>query len=426
VNAAALTDALIECGLDPSERHSKHALFSGVLESWRAMRGGVPQHMWFVPGRLEVFGKHTDYAGGRTLVAAASRGFAVAASARADGVIRVFDARRAESLVLDPARRGVTFSGWRHYVDATARRLAKNFPRQPLGADIVIASDLPPAAGMSSSSALVIAIAESLGRVGAIAATPEWAENVHHRLDAAGYYACIENGRDFGSLAGDAGVGTHGGSEDHTAILTGAPDQVSAFAFVPPRATGTAVVPRDWRFVIGTCGVRANKTGGARSAYNKLSADAAALLARWNAHHSSAPPAPSLGAALATPGSADLLRSLAGDLRPRLDHFIREDARIPVAMKAFDRADTAELGRLSAESQYDAEFLLRNQIPETVALAVAARNAGAFAASSFGAGFGGAVWALVDAGDVDRFTARWTKDAFAMRPGVPLTDLSTK
>ena len=32
---------------------------------------------WFVPGRLEVLGKHTDYAGGRSLLAAVDRGITV-------------------------------------------------------------------------------------------------------------------------------------------------------------------------------------------------------------------------------------------------------------------------------------------------------------------------------------------------------------
>ena len=59
------------------------------------------------------------------------------------------------------------------------------------------------------------------------------AANIHGRLDLAGYCACLENGMTLGSLQGDAGVGTHGGSEDHAAILTGRPSMLSAFAFVP-------------------------------------------------------------------------------------------------------------------------------------------------------------------------------------------------
>lgn len=420
----ALADALIEHGLDSGERDRKQALFTGVLETWRMLRGGVPQYIWFVPGRLEVFGKHTDYAGGRTLVAAAPRGFAVAASPRDDGTVRVVDAWRGESLQLEPGRDATRLTGWRHYVDTTARRLARNFPRQSFGADIVVASDLPSASGMSSSSALVVGIAEALGRIGAIQKTPEWKTNIHGPLDAAGYYACIENGHSFGSLAGDAGVGTHGGSEDHSAILNGKPGHVLGFAFVPARALGAAHVPDAWRFVIATCGVRANKTGRAQDAYNKLSSDAAALLALWNGRGGSR--AISLAAALESPGAVEALRRDAGSLRNRLEHFIREDARIVPAMRAFDAGDAAELGQLSAGSQDDAERLLGNQIPESIALAKAAREAGAFAACSFGAGFGGAVWALVERGDAEAFAARWTKDAFQLAPGVALTDLSTK
>ena len=54
-----------------------------------------------------------------------------------------------------------------------------------------------------------------------------------------------------------------------------------------------------------------------------------------------------------------------------------------------------------------AETLLENQIPETVELARLARASGAFAASSFGAGFGGSVWALVDADGAADFETRW-------------------
>ena len=419
-----LADALVDRGLPACERDGKQALFTGVLETWRMTRPDGPQACWFVPGRLEVLGKHTDYAGGRTLVAAAPRGFAVAASPRDDTTVRVVDAWRGESLVLDSSTERL--SGWRNYVQTAVRRLAKNFPRQAFGADIVIASDLPPASGMSSSSALVIGIAEALVRVGGVAKTPEWRLNIRGPLDVAGYYACIENGRRFGGLDGDAGVGTHGGSEDHSAILNGKADHVLAFGFVPSRAFGAARVPDDWTFVIGTCGVKANKTGRAQDAYNKLSADAAALRALWNGRGEPGPAAISLAAALASPRAADTLRAMAGPLRNRLDHFIREDQRIPAALAAFEAGDAAELGRLTADSQHDAEHLLGNQIPETVTLSDSARKAGAFAACSFGAGFGGAVWALVEARDADRFAKAWTAGAFAMRPGPAVTELPTK
>jgi galactokinase len=423
MKADAIADALVSHGLDPQERMAKEALFARVLDAHEVLRGGPPAYAWWVPGRLEVFGKHTDYAGGRTLICAVPRGFAVAASARTDGLVQVTDANRGEGVTLSPSGAQQFEQGWRHYAEVTAHRLARNFPGVALGADVVVASDLPRASGMSSSSALVIAIATALARVGGVYSRSEWKTNIRNTLDEAGYYACIENGRSFAGLTGDAGVGTHGGSEDHAAIVEGRPGHVLAFAFVPARALGIAAVPPDWRFVLATCGIRARKTGAAQASYNDLSAAADALVALWN-RHSGTRPAVSLGAALSSsPHAPDRLRAVAGSLRARLEHFIREDARVLIALGAFTREDAPLLGRLSEESQADAETLLANQTPETSALARSAREQGALAACSFGAGFGGAVWALVKASDAAAFAKRWHPEAFVARPGPPLTSL---
>jgi len=446
MTGAMLAASLVERGLDPGEVASKAALFDLVLSHLARQRhGGL--HAWWVPGRLEVFGKHTDYAGGRTLVCAVPRGFAVLARPRADGMLHVVDAQRVQELTLVPAHSPTTsppYTGWRHYVDVVASRLARNFAGASLGADIVIASDLPRASGMSSSSALVIAIAGALARVGALDRRPEWQANIAGPREVAGYYACIENGLSFGSLSGDAGVGTHGGSEDHAAILTGVPGRLAAFAFVPMRALAVVPVPDRWRFVLTPCGVAAQKTGAAREAYNLLAGGVRVLLDLWNSDSPAA--APSLGAALSNSGgsaldvgatptaAADRLRALvrrsiipgwSGDaLEKRLDHFIREDARIPEAVDAFHHADEGEVGRLAEDSQADAETLLGNQILETSVLVRAARDLGAFASSSFGAGFGGSVWALVDRDRADAFARRWHADAFIAAPGPPVVELS--
>ncbi|HKV50059.1 MAG TPA: hypothetical protein VJO52_02565, partial [Gemmatimonadaceae bacterium] len=78
--------------------------------------------------------------------------------------------------------------------------------------------------------------------------------------------------------------------------------------------------------------------------------------------------------------------------------------------------DLAAFGALVARSQAAAEGALHNQIPETVALVQQARALGATAASAFGAGFGGSVWALVDAAQADDFCRRWARDYGAAFP----------
>jgi galactokinase len=446
MTGAARAALLAGHGLAAEEIAAKTALFDLVLSHAALWRAGH-HHAWWIPGRLEVFGKHTDYAGGRTLVAAVPRGFAVLATARADGVVHIVDARRNQEIsvqtpssVNDSGRQ----TGWRHYVDVAVRRLERNFPMAPLGAEIVIASDLPRASGMSSSSALLIGIANALVRVGGIDRRAEWQANIAGRQDAAGYFACIENGSTFGSLEGDAGVGTHGGSEDHAAILTGVARHLSGFAFVPMRGIGLVRMPERWSFVLTPSGIPAQKAGTAREAYNMLARRTSILRDLWNAEAGA--PAPSLGAALSEPaaGAAELSRasppaverlraivrrshvpgSPADVLEKRLDHFIREDGRIPQAIEAFRAADADRLGALAADSQQEAEALLGNQIPETSGLARAALDLGAFAACSFGAGFGGSLWALIERDRAEGFARRWHPDAFVATPGPPVLELS--
>ncbi|MBA3950066.1 MAG: galactokinase, partial [Acidobacteria bacterium] len=94
---------------------------------------------FFVPGRLEVIGKHTDYAGGRTLIAAVPRGITVSAARSDDGAVTVID--ETTGLRLQSP-----------YAATVERRLRANFAGADLSCRISISSDLPQAAGMSSSS----------------------------------------------------------------------------------------------------------------------------------------------------------------------------------------------------------------------------------------------------------------------------------
>src|SRR5690348_4098752 len=105
MTGAVLAARLIEHGLDFAERRAKESLFDLVLSRLAILpQTGSDRttdvHAWWVPGRLEVFGTHTDYAGGRTLVCAIPRGFAVVARHRGDGVVRVIDARRTQDVEL--------------------------------------------------------------------------------------------------------------------------------------------------------------------------------------------------------------------------------------------------------------------------------------------------------------------------------------
>jgi galactokinase len=119
---------------------------------------------------------------------------------------------------------------------------------------------------------------------------------------------------------------------------------------------------------------------------------------------------PTLASALSqfpSAGSA-LFVAVTGELHDRLSQFAEENFElVPAIADAFRQADVDRLGTLVDRSQRLAETLLKNQTPETTALQRQARELGAAAASAFGAGFGGSVWALVRTHDARSFVDTW-------------------
>jgi len=440
-----IAERVIGAGMSEAEAQRKAALFA-KLEPRLAAAGGAEILRWFVPGRIEVLGKHTDYAGGRSLLCTAERGFCVAAVARDDSLIRIHDAVRNQDFEFTVSPDLVTPSGsWRLYTAVVARRLARNFAGAVRGVDMAIASDLPSAAGMSSSSALVVAIYAVLSAVNRIEEREEYRANIANAEDLAGYLGCIENGQTFRSLAGDAGVGTFGGSEDHTAILCSVAGRLKQYSFCPVRLEQTLELPHDCTFAIGVSGVVADKTGSAKARYNRASQGARSILEMWRSV-SGSNAATLAEAATRSPDAPERIRAAlrkrasAADsqwLLARFEHFWHEsEGIIPQAGRALAAQDLQSFGELVAESQAGAETLLGNQVPETMWLVREAQALGAHAASAFGAGFGGSVWALVARDRADEFVRNWREayltsrfDAarssafFVTAPGPPLIHL---
>jgi galactokinase len=179
----------------------------------------------------------------------------------------------------------------------------------------------------------------------------------------------------------------------------------------------TAKLPDDCVFVIGVSGVTADKTGSAKARYNRASQAVRSILDIWRS--ASWSNATTLAeAATSSPDAPDRIRaalrnSPSGNadakwLVHRFDQFWLESENIiPAASEALARGDLKAFGALVDQSQDATENLLGNQVPETIWLAREARTLGAYAASAFGAGFGGSVWALVDRTNAESFVRRW-------------------
>jgi galactokinase len=373
---------------------------------------------FFVPGRIEVLGKHTDYAGGRSLLCALDRGICIAARPRADDVLDVTDARTRTRATFQLSAALEPGNGWARYAGTVARRIARDLG--PLrGADIAFTGNLPMASGMSSSAALVIAIYLIIATVNELSTRAVYRENIDSDDALAEYLSGVENGRAYRGFAGDAGVGTHGGSEDHTAILCGRAHALVQYRFAPVRFERVITLPADHVFALGSSGVVAEKAAGALALYNNAAEQLRVAADVWRA--ATGRDDAVLGSALL--GDDDAVqrmrraledtrqRGFAPDLLlARVEQFVEESNRIiPGAADALAARDMARFGELVDRSHHLAVTVLRNQIDETIHLAERARALGALAASAFGAGFGGSVWALVRAADASAFLEDWAR-----------------
>ena len=417
--APGLEARLRAAGLTDKEARRKRELFGEVGSALeRAAPGGEPVRRWFVPGRIEVLGKHTDYAGGRSLLCAVGRGFCVAGAPRADPTVRVTDVAKAltAEAPLDPELEP-SARDWSVYLQTVTARVAQNFAGPLRGAEIALASDLPGASGMSSSSALIIALFSAIRAVNALDERPEWRASIRTPEDLAGYLGSVENGQSFGDLAGRSGAGAFTGSEDQTAILGSRPGELAQYAFLPVRRERDVPLDEDWSFVVAASGVASDKTGAVKDRYNRISLAARAILHLWN--ESARRSDPSLHAAAhALPDSAERIRNLirvipvAGFesvyLRGRFDQLLEEsDELVPGVAAQLAKGEVVPIGPLVDRSQELSETNLQNQVPETVFLASEARRLGAAAASAFGGGFGGSVWALARTAEAEAFRRRW-------------------
>ncbi|KPK78257.1 MAG: hypothetical protein AMJ79_00130 [Phycisphaerae bacterium SM23_30] len=375
---------------------------------------------FLVPGRIEVLGKHTDYAGGRSMVAATEKGFCLVAAPRRDAQLNIRAAATGEKhqFEIHPDLQP-KMGHWSNYPMTVARRVARNFGGELRGADMAFCSDLPAAAGMSSSSAMMVGIYMVLAGVNQLDGRDEYRRNITDEESLAGYLGAIENGQDFGGMAGDKGVGTFGGSEDHTAILCARSGRLSQYRYCPVRFEKYIKVPKGYVFGLASSGVAAEKTGSALEKYNRVSRLASAVTAAWN--RATGRDDGHMAAALASgPVAIKQMRNIlkgstaggfgAEELTRRFEHFcVESEEIIPAAGAALERGDIEAFGGEVDRSQELAEALLGNQVSETIFLARTARELGAASASAFGAGFGGSVWALGAEDEIETILRNWEK-----------------
>jgi len=346
---------------------------------FRRQFGGEPK-VYRAPGRVNIIGEHTDYNDGFVLPAALELATYAAISARDDRTLRV------RSLLMDET---VSFSldetapkprkHWSDYVHGVAV-VFQGAGHRLAGADVMIWSDVPLGAGLSSSAALEVATGYAL-------LTNTGLEVDLTRLAL----ACQRAENEF--------VGMRCGIMDQFIACHGATGHA---LLIDCRSLDRRLVPVDpkARLMICNTGIHHEHAAGE---YNMRRRDCEEGVRRL----SKALP----GITALRDVSADQLERHADLLTPlvhrRCRHIVTENARTVRAADALEAGDLALVGRLMNESHVsmrdDFEISCR-EVDIMVELNAAVE--GVYGARMTGGGFGGCTISLVDADAVEDFTHR--------------------
>jgi N-acetylgalactosamine kinase len=403
------------------------------------------------PGRVNIIGEHTDYNGLSVLPMTIDRDIWIVAAPRADHVVRMRDTDASfppRQFVNEVAIPPSEASSWENYCKAAIEGLNQHFRiRRFFGMDLLVSGTIPMSAGLSSSSALVVACAlaylRCLGK--------RLGEDIS-RLDLAVLLAEAEHY-----------VGTRGGGMDQAIILLGDEGMACKIDFFPMRIERVPL-PNDHALVVCNSLIRAEKTGDALHRYNagpRLCRLVCALVARqardefgeeveierlgdlWSGHlcltdnevaalfEKTFPreTATLAEAARTLHISPEEIRARwLGDLKEpdegfrlksRARHQLTEYQRVEAARDCLLSGEAAYIGTLMNQSHASCANDYEVSCPELDALVIIAREAGAIGARLTGAGFGGCTVNLVPAKRLAHFYAqveqRYYRDYLAGR-----------
>jgi galactokinase len=360
--------------------------------------------LFYAPGRVNLIGEHTDYNEGFVLPIAIEQGTLVVGLPRTDRYVRAHSLNESETVEFDlNAQTAYPKGQWINYIEGVARSLEqKGFRLQ--GADLLIASNIPVGAGLSSSAALENASAYALLSLSDIS-------NID-RVQLA--------------LAGQAAehqyVGTQCGIMDQLVTALGQKNQA---VLIDCRTLKTEPIPinlNNMKIVI--CDSRV-KHALASSAYNQRVAEC---------HKGVEFLRQALPDILSLRDVDEITLQKYHALIPdeiilkRVRHVVSENARTLQAAEALKQGDTKHLGQLMFASHQSLKNDYEVSCQELDTLVDIATNIpGVVGARMTGGGFGGCTINLVEKSHLQEFmqvlTERY-REAFGQTPHIYITQAS--
>lgn len=380
--------------------------YGRLVQDFQARYGPGGVRVFRAPGRVNLIGEHTDYNHGFVMPVALDRDTLVAVRTRSDTLVRLanvepeFEAVAFEiAFQIPPAPRG----HWSNYARGVAQRLSQEMDAPLRGMDVLVDGSppwgVPRGAGLSSSSALSVALALALVALNGLRIP--W-QRLARLCQEAEWY-----------------TGTRGGIMDQFNALM-ARQGYALFLDTRPRPDGAylleyARLPQGYALVIADTGVRHSNVLGE---YNHRVAECRAAVALlrpyfpnithlrdvqhvpWSTLEALLPEVTTLadlarkGVPVEDPppgvGPEDPLY-----VRARVRHVYTENRRVMQALEALQQGDVDRLGRLMVEAHISAREDYQVSCPELDTLVHAALEVeGVVGARLTGAGWGGSIVAL--------------------------------
>ena len=250
-----------------------------VLEAFIARYGAErPAVLVRAPGRVNLMGRHVEHRGGSVNVLATEAATVFAVAPRADGIVHMTNldpAYAEESFAVDEssdahaplageaatrawlawlarpevrAALAASRGDWTNYVKGAVYRLQRASDLPLLGMDVVASGNIPVAAGLSSSSSVVVASMLALAAVNGLDLEP--AELV--------------------PLCGEAEwfVGSRGGAGDHAAMLCSREGALTRLDFAPFGVGPSMRLPARYAVLVANSLEQAKKSEGSRDRFN--------------------------------------------------------------------------------------------------------------------------------------------------------------